>query len=505
MDGFMKRIGCAVLTTAMLTGLYGCQQAPTAQSVVNKNDGSFDSSVIASATEDPAVGSAQAVAYTDEFTSTDQSVTFAFNINDQIPVVNNPVVEVVPHYLTAIDAKRVATALLGDVDWLEEEPSNEPEYTKEQIQDKISRWSQYANAEAISELYASDPEYTDSVVDIVQSFIKKYSDRYESAPSGSPKACEWTLKKDSYYFYSAESLVGQDLSDDNDAIQAVAKVGDVEYTFGVSTRNMSDFKINNIHLRLGEGISPDGIDPYIYRAKLCRTEKPTDEDIAAVVAKAEKMLVDMNLGQWQVDSSSVQTIYFGDTPEYRINVTAVPVINGIPAIRVPQISNLKSDLVYASNYYMTDASFQFSVNGDLLGFEMYSPIDTKEILNENVATKSLDELMGLAKNHLMLSDYYKYGLSADSLDNHEEYYGEKLACQIGICQMEFGMLRVKVPNTDESYYYVPGIVLSGTVDYLGSETGDVFAASGQGIYYDRIVPIVALNAVDGSNIELVIS
>lgn len=471
---------CGIAAVTILTA---CAANPTTPVVVSKNDGSFDSNVIVSATENPVVGSTQAAVYTDEFTSTDKTVAFTFNINEQLPVMNNPVVEVVPHYLTGEDAKRVATALLGDVDWFEAEPTLEPEYTKEQIQEKINRWSQYANMEALSELGVSNPEDT---LDIIKSFIQKYSDRYESAPSGSPKVCEWTMKKESYYAYSAESIAGQDLSDDNDEIQAVAKVGDVEYTLRVATRNMSDFKINNIYLNLWEGISPNMIDSSIYAAELCRGEKPTEEDVAEAVAKAEKMLADMDLGQWQVDSSSVEN--------YIIKISAVPAINGVPAVRVPQIGNLKSDLAYASNYYMTNASFRFSANGDLLAFEMYSPIDTKEVINENVATKSLDELMELAKNHLMLSDLCEYGMHPDFLDA----YGEELTCHVDLCQMQYGILRVKVPNTDESYYYVPGMVLYGTVDYLGIGTGQIYKSY-------EMKPIVALNAVDGSNIELHIS
>ena len=41
----------------------------------------------------------------------------------------------------------------------------------EQIQEKINRWTQYANSEAISELLARVPEYTDSVVANVKRFI----------------------------------------------------------------------------------------------------------------------------------------------------------------------------------------------------------------------------------------------------------------------------------------------------------------------------------------------
>ena len=487
-----------------LAVLTACAANPEKEVVTSKNDGSFDANVVLSATK-PAEGqdapANQRVQYTDSFSSTDGSVEFTIGIDEEITALPMPVVEVVPHYLTAEDAKRVATALLGDVDWFEREPLLEPKYTKEQILEKNNRWTQYANSEAISELLAREPEYTDSVVANVKRFIEKYSELYESATSGSPKACEWTFKKESYGFHSAETLAGQDLSEENDVIYAVAKVGEVEYTFSAAIRNMSDFKLNNIYLYLGDGSSPSSIDSNIYQAKLCRTEKPTDDDIAAVVAKAEKMLHDMDLGQWQIDSTSIHTTYYGDTPEYTINVSAVPVFNGTSAARVPQIGNLKSTLAYASNYYFTDASFQFSANGDLVSFSMFSPIDTKGLLNENVAVKSMDELMELAKNHLTLSDYYEYGLSADYLDSTDT----QLTCHVDICQMKYGMLRVKVPNNDENYYYVPGMVLYGTVDYLESETGALNVSSGAGIWNDRIIPIVAVNAVDGSNIELYIN
>ena len=64
MDRFMKRLGCAALMAVLLISLYGCQQTPTTQPVVNKNDGAFDSSVIESASEIPAVDSTQTIAQT---------------------------------------------------------------------------------------------------------------------------------------------------------------------------------------------------------------------------------------------------------------------------------------------------------------------------------------------------------------------------------------------------------------------------------------------------------
>ena len=59
------------------------------------------------------------------------------------------------------------------------------------------------------------------------------------------------------------------------------------------------------------------------------------------------------------------------------------------------------------------------------------------------------------------------------------------------------MTRVKVPNTDNSYYYIPALILSGTINYCGEQSGTVYQSNPDGIY-----PLVAINAVDGSIIQL---
>ena len=73
---------------------------------------------------------------------------------------------------------------------------------------------------------------------------------------------------------------------------------------------------------------------------------------------------------------------------------------------------------------------------------------------------------------------------------------EEMICNIDINCFHYGLLRIKVPNSDESYYYVPGIILSGCIT---AETRD-----GSKLYYtsESQSALVALNAVDGTIIEL---
>lgn len=501
MRKFSHKVICFVLSILLLFTLGGCQNNPNSSSVVSKNDGAFDTRLLQSATT-PAFGKTEReIHWNEQFASTDGSVNFTLDVETVIPTIGMPVVEVKPHFLTAADAKHVAAVLMGEVDFFEQEPLLAPNYSKQEIQERLNRWSRFANADALLDLFGDkiDPENT---LRIVKGFINDYTELYNSAPDIQRQPCEWKFKKDAYYFDSPEDILSQDIANDNDAIKATAKVGDVEYTFEVSTRNMNDFKINNIFLHLYSGASPDSIDTRIYTAALCRTQKPTNENITNAQIKAQEMLDSMNLGQWKIDNCSVETTYWGDVPEYTISINAVPVVNGISAIHQPQLNNLKSTTAYASNYYLSEVNFQFSANGEIVSFSMYSPVDVKEIINENVATLSVDELMERSKSHLMLSDYYQYGISSDHLDAVRNEAGEELICKINICTMDYGLLRVKVPNTDESYYYVPGIMLSGTIDYVGKKTGTIYEASGETIWNERLVPLVALNAVDGSVIEI---
>ena len=186
---------------------------------------------------------------------------------------------------------------------------------------------------------------------------------------------------------------------------------------------------------------------------------------------------------------------------YIIHVNGVPVINGVPAIRRPQLSNMKNDNVYTSKYSLTDAQFQFSANGDLIAFDLDGAIDITETVNANVATLSMDELMNRAQNHMTLSDSGAYLISLSNLEDFEREFGEEIICNIDITQLEYGLTRVKVPNTDDSFYYVPGILLRGTINYCGVDTGTVYLSSDE-YSNGSAYPLVCFNAIDGSVIQL---
>lgn len=485
----MKKIFTVALLALMLVIMCSCQKNPGEPSVVSKNNGRFDANLAVSSTEEQNPDTMKNVRLSESFFSTDGSVNFRFNIDQAITGTNLAVVEVIPHYLTEDDAIRVANVLFGEAVAYERDPILAPIYSQSEIQDCMVRWAPFAQMDNVRNLYGENDDF---LVERVKGVLEEFNMMYEEAPAENPHdLCGWKFKKEAYYTY-AQAEAEEKVSDmDNDAIMARYTVNGVEYCYDVVTRNQSDYKLNMISAYFYAGSSPLSMDERIFTAQLCRTMEPTEAQITNLQNKAMDMLMEMNLGEWTIDECYVETLIYGDTAEYVVCISAVPQLCGITAVRQPQLTNLKSETSYASNYYMTEAHFQFSANGDLVSFTMTSPIEIKQVVNENVKVMEIGDLLELAKAHLTLSDLQEYGIGWML-----QWIDEELLCNIEITQLNYGLLRVKVPNADESYYYVPGFTLSGSVEYIGRESGDVYYTS------DEPQILVAINAIDGSVVEL---
>lgn len=489
----MKFNKCFLLLTIITSLLLcACQQNPDRNQVVSKNDGAFDARAAQTATASSAEESRMtSVIYEDSFQSTDKSVDFNFNIQEGVTAENVPIVEVTPHYLTAEDAKRIAEVLFEGATFYESQPRFGVVYSKSEIQDKLQKWSSYANEEAIKELYGE--EYNDNILSVIKMFIEEYTSRLETAPQENLNVpCKWIYQKSLSYIYTAEELksMESDLNNDSEEIAASLCHNGIEYQYSVATRDKEDFKLNYISVRLDYGLSPYDIDTRILLAERCRLNEPTDEQISFAKKQVEEWLNKMELGQWIIDQCYVQETPYGNATEYRIYIKAVPSFSGAAAIRRPQLSNLKSENAYASNYYLTEAEFSLSPAGDLLSLQLLSPVDVVAVVNENPAVLSTDELIGIAKNHFQLSDIFAYGFGSVM-----ENLGLEFSCYVDITRMEYGLSRVKVPNTDESYYYVPSIALYGNIEYSIQDTGEV-------CFSNEDTTLLILNAIDGSVIPL---
>ena len=495
MNKGIRFIWCVLL----LFLLCGCQKAPNQEVITSKNDSIFQDKIKETVSSSDTLDiNPSRIVWKEDFCSTDGSVSFSVNIDNEVSPDVRQVVEVVPHMLTEEDIQRVATVLLGDIDFYERRTSSNPQYSKSQYQEMITRLSPYATKEGLAQLMGASG--AEVYLEYVQLFIESWTDEYETAPESDPRSiCDWTLKKERVYNDSEMEIGNRVLDDDMDVLYANAQKNGVEYLYSVLRHTGNTYKLNSIHLQLTEGIGLMPVDQAIYRSMLCRTEKPTEEQITAVSQKAQTMLEQMQLGSWEIVSTEVEVSNSGAAPEYTIRLQAQPLINGVSAI-LGQPNSVHQDS-YAPTYQMTSAYFVFSANGDIVEFSMISPIDVIDVPNQNVSTISVEELAEKCMQQLSLSDRATYGLPDYFIEETEDYTGEKLLCQVSITEAEYGLGRVKVPNTDDNYYYIPVLTFRGTVVYISEKSGTVYYDNTP-INSDEKPPILlCINAIDGSIIK----
>lgn len=493
----MKKVITLLAIAFICMRLCACQTNPSSPVVISKNDSSFDANLSKSATEE--IKADENIQYSDKFSSTDGSIEFTVNIEQTLSTSTMPVVEVVPHKFLPEDVKRVANVLFEDAIFYEREPSKNPSYSKEQIQNAIVRWSKYANNTTMAELIMDrSNELVVDHVDLLKDYIAQYTEKLDTSPADNPHIfCDWVFKKDSHYNNLEAEIGGGSAADELDVIYSTVETGDVEYIFTASTHDAADYKLNTIDVTLSSGVGPAEIDLMIYRAMLCRTSKPTNEQVLSISQKAQHMLDMMELGDWVVTDTYVETADFEDIAEHIVIVEAVPVFSNTAAVYGQKTPSATASDTYAAYYPVSRALFGFSANGELIHFRLQSPVDIKSVVNPNVQTLSLNKLVETAKNNLILSDAYAgYGVSADIIYMYEETMQEKLVCKVAINSFEYALARISVANSDNSYYYVPTIVFKGKADYFGKDTGNLYISSDS--YGTGELDLIWVNAVDGS-------
>lgn len=462
----------------------GCQATPEKQAVVSKQD----RTAALYETQEHEEPSPHHLQYAEEFTSTDDSVRFNLSIDLLFETDKMPVVEVVPRNITSEDAERVAKTLLGDEAFYEREPSSNPQYSKSQYQEMISRLVPYTNIAAMTDLVGTDN--AGSMLESFKQGIDQLTTAMETAPEENPHVpCDWTFKKERHYNDSASDIGDRALGEDDDWLVATAEKDGKGYTYMVISRNQPDYKLNRFNIQLGGASVYTIWDRQIYWSELCRTGEPTQQQLQAVQSKVLDILEKMDLGKWRIAHIQVETNYMGSAPEYLLRVYATPVFNGIAAVYGQKNTQKSSD--YTGAYAITQATFLMSSNGDLIDMELDSPLEVISLLNENVATLTFSQLMERARNHLVLSDAGGFGLPTEQLVTYEQYFQEKVLCYVTIDQAEYGLARIMAEDTTDRYYYVPALMLHGSIEYRGDSTGTNYF-SAENDY------TLCINAIDGT-------
>lgn len=468
-----------------------CQQPPTTDTGIRKNNITYSSDI--RATDFPATNTQTGTNSSTVFYSLDKSVKYTYDIDSKFQSDTSSISHVIPHDITVENAKNIASALFGEAILYEYNPNTT--LSKEEIQEKILNWTKYLNQSYLKQLLGNntDEALLRMMTETTLNYLEQYTKKLEAAPSSSNRQlCQWKFFPSSHYTQNKTTSTNPQY--ENKEIIVTTNIDNIPYKLIISKRDAADYPLANVYAYIFPDYNPFNLDYYQIISELCASTEPNEKQLSKIKNQAAATLENMGIGKWYIDECFYEPLDYGDNEAYIIQVNALPIVNGSSVLRQPQITNLKSSDLYSSNYYYTEASFKFSPDGHLLDCVIMSPIDIIEIKNENPKTMSYEEILEIAKYHFQLYDYHEYSsivLGSDS---------EDLYCTVQINNLKHGLARIKVPNSTNSFYYVPAVTFLGNYQVYDDSSGSILFDSNVW-WNNKQQSLLVLNLTDGTIIN----
>ena len=430
--------------------------------------------------------------YTDSFTNSTDNMGFTVSLESPTTGAALPVIQVRPKEITSDQAMTVAHALFGDAELYEYSTVR----SKSEIEQVIYDFRQtISDRAALVNYYGGDEEIADATIAQYEARITALESEYENSPDVvEQQLCAWEFYPESHY---TDTAIGMIPDDRNQYIKATVTKNGIPYLFFVCNRDQEDYSIHNIIV----GID-DSKDTQVVTSS---TDIPTEKELEETKSLAEKILLDMDMGDWIIDSCEVETVWIAENvPSYRITVIACPVYNGIKVTYRSQLTNLKTD---TDNYYYENVILTFNEK-NLVSFIYTSPLEIVNVINENADVLSIENTLDKYKEYMQLQKPSKFGI-ADFV-KYEASYSTCACLNTEITHVELGLTRIEVEDNEKDYYLIPTYTFYGTVTAYDSthqpiDRIDVYSADNTLIsgflIPDAVVELVTINAENGSVIH----
>ena len=471
-----KNAAALCLTAAILTG---CGAAPAEQPAAVSTS---------PAAAEPVMETAVPETAREVFQSQDGTVEFTLELQDIPKVQPMPIVEIQPHFITGQDLERVGKVLLGDIDFYEREPQVGAKYAKAEIQKAIDTLEPLLTREAMEKTFGANTELVDLLPSFAQE-LKILNEMLLEAPEeNSHVLCQWQFQNWKHYNnFEQEPDAGfpvifstAELNGNEYLLTAAVDTGEEPKSIltCTMTTNLMDFQLGRA----------------LYRAKYC-SQKPTEEQVEAVLERAQDYLDRFELGQWTIDEWEITESPADGDVRYTIFVHAAPVLEGYPAV---SRFSFQEDPEMQDWYRDAYCYLEFAAGGELMDFDLSSPIASTRLVGEKQPVLPLQELLDIGKDHLSkLSSMDGIGVWADQLQNLQQEAGEEFTCKVQIHTAKLALGRYL--TKDGSYQYVPVFLLRGHTEYYGKDSGKLYLTSSEDGYERSLLTVI--NALDGTVIR----
>ena len=542
----MKKI-IAVLVLILMIAT-GCQSTPEDETV-NRRD--YEKLL----EENKRYGKMECPAeFSDEFMSKDKKVKITFDAKVIAPDVDKfPVIKITPQPITEDIMKLVVDEFMGG------ETGYYPEnyMTKSEIEERLpSYYARLENDELLKEGYEKNMPETDidydSVKEAIHGRIAEYTAMLENAPEEKENVpTYYNLRPDMFYrtndhnYRESELAMTQEELDTRTAnpeenlyLVSDRQIGDEylrlivynelptmlgqEHNFGLFSREHYEIQFvrsRNDYLQTFSpaltsadptGVTSEGVENFDvpYPKLTISLEEATD--------MTQETFVKLGLNNFYLANSSVIKARASSEEnrqmwanienenfsmkEYRENkddkfylLTFKPRYYDIPLIHAS--SRYSQEVIYSLPFSFEEVKVKVT-NDAIVEFKWSNPADITHLLNENAKLMLFDEIAKIAVNHMKL----KYNMITiaplpEDFPSYEEELAKYLSAEIKITEIRLGLGGVPAYNSPGEYMLIPVWSFYGTsaIEREGEDKRQP--------YEDLYMPLLSINAVDGSIIE----
>lgn len=192
--------------------------------------------------------------------------------------------------------------------------------------------------------------------------------------------------------------------------------------------------------------------------------------------REQLQLIDWNINEIvdnSMENASIYTIYY------------TPVLEGVETLLPLGEVNVKSEDIYAANYYYT--SLEICIYNGLVKFVgLTSPIDVEKVVNPNVETIGFEQICERFQTQARIQ------YSRDSIFGPEasDPNLKDAEIEIKVHEIKQGLFRIKEKNSENTFLYVPTWIFNGRI-MVNGEDGSI-----------EDMPLVMINGIDGSVINM---
>ena len=361
------------------------------------------------------------------------------------------VLRVKPHILEVEECKNFAKLLFGDS--IVYETDSGALTMRLATETEIMRLEQLNNDELIIDLYGAGELST--VKSVISETIEILRNAVQTENRNiTRKSCNWEYRPLSYYLSNDPDTKADDGSR---IIMAYVEKGAISHKLWITSRDESDYRIQNIYVYLNsEYSSPYDIETLHMLRRLCGNRKPSDTEVEAALEKAADIVKSVEIGKWAIIDSQVEVYKYWknkDNPLYVVNVTAVPCYDGIYLLHVNQLEAIKGSGAL-SDYYYSELSITLSSSGALVEVSLTSPLDIVSVAELNVDIIDLQQSMNILTTYIE-----QWGEAILQNEGFRERDGYTVHAIID--DIEWGYARVNTKDHSGDFLLVPALQFRG--------------------------------------------